>query len=946
MNQLDVLIQSHNREAILLAEAIGWLHDYRKCSEEQLRSQAANLTGQGLPRGDLANKYPDLKNVNLQLSVQPTHRTVTDLLDDRTWSTDSLGQFLSRCHNTAHFDKQEPGANYGKQNYPTAPNDPRAQISSPFGFEKSVPDNLTSKLWSLPWRTLINYSSAGRDNLRQQISALFSQTVADTRRPINEVDLWSWGLLVGAFYKAALASALLSGSTPAARNLRWRLLGIRVNGLGFLLNVARIPDLLARQQVLSDSLDKVRSLLEVTYPLGSEVYRDENGSIYVVPDVSDLLERTDSGGISLRRLILQEFAKGTSKNNPELQIGGEIIPHIELEREAWWGQDPSWPSSSNDELPGVSTFLSRSIVMSADIGEVERFWTDGTITDICTVCGLRPQGPGKKAADRNVCNICEKRRADRSKEWATSQFERTIWTDEVTDANGRLALIVGQFDLTHWLDGNLLESLFLIAPHDPQNTAGKPITSKTSSFSRLRRIWETTRRFWQEVQTETLKRLADDRRRLKIYLDATPDLGPFHVYDLDLGTTDLSVVWIPQDGGYLISADNLGYIARQLSAETDVYNHPATAAIFVEEHLCRQFVANRLQPILRNPDAQASLGNPNLLEGIRIARVEYQQSQYATAIPILAEPRTFMMLIPANKSLWGLRHVKEKYESEMGKVRDRLPINLGIIYASRRTPIRAVLEAGRAMLDYRAREQQWTVKAICKQTQPGATHFNELVLLELERGDQQITWRIPLKMGDGVTDDRWYPYIYLETAGDDSKADEANRRAVKISRPVGNGQTQKCWVVHAGDLRVGETIYVRPSTFDFEFLDSTGRRFDIYYNEHSRRPRRTRPFYLEDLSRLEELWNYLKRLTKTQRHQVIRIIEATRETWYGQDPQGNSLRDPVFERFVADTLAGAEWPKEQPWKSIPQEWRERLVQAGVRGELTDLAELHMEILKE
>ncbi|MCI0350954.1 MAG: hypothetical protein L0Z53_16125 [Acidobacteriales bacterium] len=55
MNQLDVLIQPPNRNALFLAEAIGWLHDYRKCSDEQLRVQAGNLTGQqGLGRNELA----------------------------------------------------------------------------------------------------------------------------------------------------------------------------------------------------------------------------------------------------------------------------------------------------------------------------------------------------------------------------------------------------------------------------------------------------------------------------------------------------------------------------------------------------------------------------------------------------------------------------------------------------------------------------------------------------------------------------------------------------------------------------------------------------------------------------------------------------------------------------------------------------------------------------
>ncbi|MGH9840144.1 MAG: CRISPR-associated protein Csx11 [Blastocatellia bacterium] len=958
MNQLDVLIQPPSRDAIFLAEAIGWLHDYRKCSEEQLRVQAANLTGQGaLPRNTLANNHSSLTSVNLQLSIQPASRTLTDLLDDNTWNNDQLGQFLSRCHNTAHFDKQDIERDYGKQNYPGT------QISAPFGFEKNVPGNLTSQLWGLPWSLLASYSTNQETNrhlLREEVSNLFSQTIADTRRPINEVDLWNWGLLVGALYKAALAGALLSSSTPAASNLRWRLLGIRVNGLDFLLNVARIPDLLARQELLSDSLDRVCNLLESIYPLGSEVYRDESGSIYVVPDLPDLLERTDGAGASLRTLVLKEFAKGTSKNNPALQLGGEMTPHIELEAKPWWGQDPDWKNKTDpnqhsplfgqalsNELPAINSLLSPIVASLPKVDEIERAWQSGKVADICAVCGLRPQGPGKKAADRNVCDICEERRADRSKEWTSSQSGKTIWTDEVADTNGRLALIVGQFDLEHWLDGSLLESLFLIAPHDPQNTTGKSVTNKTPSFSRLRRIWETTRRFWQEVQAETLQQLADDRRRLKIHLGSTPKLDPFHVYDLELGVTDLSVVWVPpENGGYLISADNLGYIARQLGAEAAVYNHPATAATFVEDFLREQFTENGCQPVLHNPDAQASRSNPNLLAGIRIAPVEYQQNQYATAIPILAEPRTFMMLMPADKSLQVMRHVKEKYESEMGKVRDRLPIHLGVVYASRRTPIRAVFDAGRAMLDYRTQQQQWTIKPVGRQTQSSAAHFNEAVLLELERGDHRVTWRIPLKMGDGTTEDRWYPYVFLETEGDDSKADAANRRAVKVSWPTENDRTQECWVVHAGDLRDGETIYVTPSTFDFEFLDATSRRFEIYYDVNGRRPRHTRPFYLEDLDRLDELWKRMKGLAVSQRHQVIRTIEAMREEWYGTEQGDQTKDDGVFRQFVADTLAGATWLKGQSWNGIPQEWRDKLIQAGVSGELADLAELHMEILKE
>jgi len=190
---------------------------------------------------------------------------------------------------------------------------------------------------------------------------------------------------------------------------------------------------------------------------------------------------------------------------------------------------------------------------------------------------------------------------------------------------------------------------------------------------------------------------------------------------------------------------------------------------------------------------------------------------------------------------------------------------------------------------------------------------------------------MPILTSDCKIKDEWYPRPY--------EGDNWGRKQSK----------------HVNELRErnpqipsdrGWKTWILPSRFDFEFLDTTARRFEISYDEHGRRPRRTRPFYLEDLDRLEELWQYLVRLNKAQRHQVIRTIEATREAWYGSDDNGQSTTDKVFEQFVADTLAGAAWPKGQPWCSIDEEWRKKLIQAGVRGELADVAELHMEILKE
>ncbi len=915
----------NNRENLLLAEAAGWLHNYRKCSDEILH-------GGGLSRNKLAEKYPDITQVTLSLPKIAIFSHFEELIRD--WEKKAFEQtasmslrYLSQCHNTAHFDKQYLESKYGRPDYPVV------QVSSPFGYATDIPANLTHKLLhGIPWHDLIVYDAEKRLNLKRAVADLFSQTTADTRRPINEVDLWSWGMLVGALYKAALAGSLLTGNRPDPNDLRWRLLSVRLNGLDYLLSVVRIPDLLARQEMLSDGLNRVRTLLEVTYPLGSEVYRDENGSVFVVPDIPNLLDVPDAQGIPLRQLIQQEFAAGTVKDDAELRLGGERLPDIILEDTPWWGQDPA--RQGNDELPAIDELLNKTSQPRSNFHAFQDDW-QAHPNDLCTVCRLRPQGPSPKAKERHVCDICERRRSDRSQEWATERTDNTIWTNEIADSQGNLALLVGRFDLTQWLDGTLLESLLLIPPNDPDNTKGAETVSKTPSFSRLRRIWETTRRFWQEVQAEMHQTLTDDRRRLKIRLDAKPDLGPYHVYDFMLGDLAFSVVWVPESGnnGYLLIAHNLQYIARRLDAKKEIYQHPATSAIFVEDYLKAQFIDKERTPILRNPDARPEHRHRNLLEGNRITTITYQEIPYATLIPVLSEPRTFMALVPADRALPIVQKIWGKYEREMGKVRDRLPLHLNIVFADRRIPLPAVLESGRFMLERKPKASEWTVKQV-QHLSPqnrgtGWEDWPETVHLILEKDGYTIELQIPTLMGDGSTPDRWYPYWQVPFACDGRERCHKDK----------NGT----YWLHACDLQNGDTVMFRSSTFDFLWLAAAARRFEITYDEQGRRTR-SRPFYLDEWEALDEAWQTFRCLSTTQIKQVLQTIETARERWFGRDQDGASTSDDAFRQFVRNTLANAQWPKAYPWKKLPN--RDRLVEAAVRGELTNLAELHLTILKE
>lgn len=1035
-HNLTDLIQ--NRDALLLAEVAAWLHMLGKFHEEFLKGQhdldiqippdlTANFThlDQLLRDSSWAGStwngfsIPEFQAASLSVfNFMEKHRTrnVAEGLLKLMWDAHGRGSGIEK----GVLNRFAPGQ--ATTVYP----------STAFGTEADAIDlnnlqNARNKLYDflqtnleLLKNSLASSAFNWQEFRRKFISNIedyFRQTVAETRRPLSDVTLFDQTSASVAFLKAALAQNILTGwkepvTNTIADKYHWRLLKVGLDSLAFWGASVRIGDLLARKELIGKALDEFQKVIEEEYPLGLQVYRDENGSVFIVPDVANLLAATVKSGSSLRE-YLQEIANRQFKG------------------EACWTLELSDRTRNTLKFGRLAT--SQPDKLTANSQSIGLHWNIQEKRDICPVCSLRPIGASDKALKLKVCDICCDRRTNRAKAW-TENLPTTIWIDEVADTNGRLALIVGHFELESWLTGELLNSMVSFNPEkfrhltdtgrnnktyqfdyqilleDIQKTIKSKQFNKQAallddlvlkdarggsfqqfydlqvtdtdlgegratnesfllalammrqnpSFARLRRVWETTQKFWQEVINDVSDtQLPKVKGRLIIKIKqseiARLKLVNFGNYDLVIRNVKLSVLlWDDR----LITTDNLRYVAKQLHAlsdargneNTNLYSDSERAANFIRRQLLNQQVS------IEDP---TGYGSPNRLRGqleINDDVITFNSTAYSPVIQILTEPSTFIALVPANnlnslESLNIITTIKTKYDREMGKVRNRLPLHLGVVYFPRRTPLRSALDAGRQMLNYKSPNdkqlcevQSTTTGQLPPEKQElanGTKQFDETITLELTQDSRTITWHVPAKMGDGSTDDNWYPYIFLETNGDDSQVN-GRQRAIKSQRP---GETP-CWLVHAADLKEGDRIYFTPSTFDFEYLDSTARRFEIYYDENGRRPRQTRPFYLEDIDRFDTLWKILKTLETSQRHQIIHTIEATRETWYGQDEKNQSVQDPVFQQFVEDTLANAAWRKDKKWWSIPEAERQQLIQSGVRGELADLAELHMEILKE
>ena len=87
------------------------------------------------------------------------------------------------------------------------------------------------------------------------------------------------------------------------------------------------------------------------------------------------------------------------------------------------------------------------------------------------------------------------------------------------------------------------------------------------------------------------------------------------------------------------------------------------------------------------------------------------------------------------------------------------------------------------------------------------------VVLNWQTPQGPVRWTVDLRTGDPAQSDLWYPH------------------AICISRPEGPGR-----LVRLDQLEPGETIRLRPSTFDLMTLDGTARRYDLRYDAAGRRP--------------------------------------------------------------------------------------------------------------
>jgi hypothetical protein len=731
-----------------------------------------------------------------------THQSRAQLLEGKDgWLPGVLGV----CHNEAHHDKQEPATGEGAQTWP------RVFVSTAFGFESGtvVVDSSQGSLDERLKRLSIPINGTlDRKSLLDELA----YGLADTRRPINEITLADWAATTAALYKSALATCALEDQRRGIRNwdnwgaklidhdLSWRLLRVNFDVLGLYTKAIKIADLLAYQNTVQRACDTVKQLIEEEYPLGNEVYRDTTGIYFTFPDLDLWPELRDLLRKAVEEVepeLMPRIAAGSAPGNTATEQLAHIVHHQRSDAQ----KALAYPVGPQNYSPcwqkQWSTALSKS--------------------EVCPVCRLRPMFEGEE-----TCEHCRERRQSRIEAWKKNPAQ-TIWLDEIADYNGRLALLVGKFGLEKWLSGDLVQTLLVRAKqNDPTDC-----TPKNPSPARLRRVWETCQGFWDEATADGLLNKLPGRDR-----------------------------WILEVAGGLPSKSHL---PEETVCDGSLDGQPFSVWRQDDRLLTISFVPDKPQGTLT---VSWEVGHTKQKATWRIQRADSAPNafaQYTPALTLLTSPDQFLALVTASEASEVAEKIRQEYQKQFGKVQNRLPLFLGLVFFQRKTPLMAVMDTARRMLQQVAlTEETWTVEC-SRQKENGCWR------LRLGHGEQPLHLDVPVNMGDGQTDDIWYPYFFVESGTN------VTDRCYRFQH---NGR----WLVHVKYLREGDRVCVTPSRFAYIFLEHTAQRFEF-------EPKRD-VMLLDELPRLMRMWASLKAsdITDTGLRSVAGLLEAKARMW-GRDSQ-------------------------------------------------------------
>ena len=667
--------------------------------------------------------------------------------------------------------------------------------------------------------------------------------IASTYRPTNDVLLYDHSISTATIYKPFLNQSIL-GREVTSKNIYPSAIRdyFSIVSLGFDLSklfaqTEKIGDLIGRLQLLKNIQNILKQKLEIEYAVGNEIYRDHELSCFLLP---------------------VQFSEKYDENENENEIES-FINDLLFEcccDDAFivtYKIELCKTQRIYNDLPQVIGNF-KGVNLPANpwhADSLSAIWDAAPVyAEVCPLCGLLPAvSKSNKNRNERLCKSCDKLRKTGQK--ARDNEDGSIWLDEIADPEtNRIAVLSVEIPLERWLcsNGMLQMHQFKIKTKDDDINKTKEL-----SYERIRRFYATTETYFNQL-TEKIKTDLDICERLQ--LEITHSLQPivleknrFYSYSQpENGNT--GELYLSGDGSWI------------------------TVSRIDNSSLLQEGDALKLK--LTNPRAKD-------FEAV-IKRIEIKS--YYPYAEVLRSQNSLMLLVPARKARGLAVNAVELFKQQFSKALGKLPLSIGIIYAPVKSPLSFSLQASLNMCKILRERSNSLLEAKVVNDSDDFGEYTNLSLKIDGVPEKDIKMKIHSKLGNNETgnmDKEDIYYTRLPVIESSRLSEHVNEQDVIKDISLWDGKDYK--PVLANQLKKDNCLRILTGAFDFEFLDSTARRFDLLptkhkQEQHSLRSRELNINHLNLLQNLEEAFKEQSYVTDTQIRNVYAILTAKFCEWH------------------------------------------------------------------
>lgn len=939
MSVLETL--SKNRTPILLAEIGAYLHLVGRFSKEFIEShvEGGNLSPKfdyqkicsdpaffedtGLDKILSDQRLKNFMQFNTYANIGELGNGVSsfcEFIQNHTWDSKPKGlcKILADAHGiVSGIDKSLAGRLENKQRKDYT------FRSTVFGYEKEIellknPDlkrQLFKELYQILndiFAEIASNQQISCESYRKFLSTVakyYPETIGETRRPINEISLYDYAYSITSLVKSNLAKMLVDGWYEPRSKSEWTILSVNLDIPGLLSKGLKIGDIIRYREETEQLFNEIKKFVEYDHPFGNEIYRDGTGIYFSCPTfekIDEFLKEIIETFLNNLNFDVSLHVGISSRNSRSMTvIANERVKALEK---------ISFPYASGAEHW-------RSTVINEN--HENKF-----ALEKCPVCGIR-----MKLEKDDRCKVCSERYEKRAEVWNKDPKE-TIWIDEVSDNNDRVAMIVGKFNLNKWLSGELLDTL-VSTTFEEWKSENSCLCSKMG----IHKIEDLERKFQDMFKNPNLDE--NEKELLKSLVGAKiDDFNKFwdSIAERDATGYVLNLVDNKEKARHLIKllfrkhplfarlrriwSTTQEFIdeAVKVIKNTFGFSDPRTKRIqlvispnpSIPKNSTCDVIVNvvRLSPVCIDDTRSIFISTINLeilnkfgktveeiakkLSGqdiklkteeeknwkdfkiIEAKPADNQFQDYLPYIEIYDFPDQFMVLVPAYEAFDIAEKIVGEYEKQFSKVRDRLPFHLGIIAFHRRTPLYIAMDAAKRLM--KRFEMPKTIEAdVVEMENIEDQELGKCAKLALQIVGREIplNWIISYSTKDPEKEDLWYPYLRIHNKED-------HNRDLSFDY-TSNGDC----VVHVKEIEKGEKLKIEPSYFKLCYIEESSDRF--YVDENFG--------FIDDIHTIQRLWKFVVDKLKSGIWTVSQLYNFWEELERIKEYNGET-----FEYFLESSL--------------------------------------------